>query len=126
MDHPIDRGRDRTVDPVEVDLPPLADHGDLVPCLDIESMVRANIHAMLNDTAYPQAHPVDRELGLFDTHSETDRPLLYFLGTDLIPHRFPGAKGCCKDKIAGSYQVLKVPEVVDALRHQPDLAKSFP
>ena len=122
MDNPVHGRFHCPFHPFKVQRAPLPDHGDLKPGLDIDGMVRPGIHAMLDDPGEAEADAVLGKLDPLDPDAEPDRPLLHLLRPDLVRCCVNAPEGGGKDEIAGADEVLEVPEVIDALREQPDLA----
>ena len=81
---------------------------------------------MLDNTGEPESDPVLGELSPFDPQAETDRAFLHFLRADLVACRVYTPEGRCEDKISRTDEMAEMPEVVDALRQEADLAIIVP
>ena len=125
VDNPVNRCFHGPFDPFKVQRAPLPDNGDLKPGLDIDSMVRPGIHAMLDGPGQAEADAMLGKLHLFNPDAKTDRPFLHLLRPDLVRGCINAPERGGKYQVAFMDEVPKVPEVVDALREQPDLAIPF-
>jgi len=65
---------------------------------------------------------VGGELGLLHPDPEPHRAFLHLFGPDLVRGTFHAPEGRGKDQIPRTDEVLKVPEIVDTLGKETDLA----
>ena len=123
VNHAVCRGIDGPPEPLAVHRPPAFDDRDLEPGLDVQGVVRGEVHPALDDAGDPETVRVLVELHLLDPDPEPHRPLLDLLRPELIGRRLHAPERRRKDEIPRPDQVGEVPEVVERLRKEAYLAE---